>query len=213
MDAADSNPASVTPVPLLPDVAAGRAAAVDACIDRYGPLVWKVVRPACRSDGDAEDVTQETFIDLWKHAGRYDPGGGSEAAFVATVARRRLIDHLRRRGRREDLADMRHAVCEQRADAAAELDDEARAAREAMKELSDGQRQVIHLSVVGGLRYPEIAEALSMPLSTVKAHARRGVAKVRDALARRADAARVRRQNWKGLQGELVGEKKARDEQ
>ena len=85
--------------PLLVRVASGDADAVKACIDRYGPLVWSITRKMFRDERFAEDCVQEIFIELWKSAGRFDPERGSESTFIATIARRRLID-LRRRSQR-----------------------------------------------------------------------------------------------------------------
>ena len=49
----------------------------------------------------AEDAVQDIFIDIWTHAGRFDPSKASETTFVATITRRRLIDRLRKQGRRD----------------------------------------------------------------------------------------------------------------
>jgi len=59
---------------------------------------------------------------------------------------------------------------------------EAREAAQAMKGLRPEQRQVLHLSIVQGFSHQEIADALDMPLGTVKTHARRGLIQVREIL-------------------------------
>src|ERR1043165_482447 len=83
---------------LLARVAGGDPRAVRDCIARYGGLVWSIAR---RFEGaDAEDAVQEIFLDLWKSAARFDPQIASEPAFVAMIARRRLIDRRRTRRRR-----------------------------------------------------------------------------------------------------------------
>src|SRR3954470_11204914 len=84
--------------PLLGRVAAGDQQAVRECLARYGGLVWSIAR---RFEGnDAEDAVQEIFLDLWRSAPRFDPQLSSEPAFVAMLARRRLIDRRRMRQRR-----------------------------------------------------------------------------------------------------------------
>jgi RNA polymerase sigma-70 factor (ECF subfamily) len=65
--------------PLLPRVARGEADAVEACIARYSPLVWTLARRLSRDLTALEDLVQEIFIDIWKSAGRFDPGQASEA--------------------------------------------------------------------------------------------------------------------------------------
>ncbi|MEZ5978029.1 MAG: sigma factor [Planctomycetota bacterium] len=84
---------------LLPRIADGDREAVGLAIERYGALVWSMVRGVL-GDGDlAEDAAQEVFIDLWTKAARFDGSKSSEASFVALIARRRAID-VRRRARR-----------------------------------------------------------------------------------------------------------------
>ncbi|MCX5746449.1 MAG: sigma-70 family RNA polymerase sigma factor, partial [Proteobacteria bacterium] len=96
MVAPQQPPATVTP--LLARVAVGDRGALRECLDRYGGLVWSIARRFEASE--AEDAVQEIFVDLWKSAVRYDPEVASEPTFIAMIARRRLIDRRRSRGRR-----------------------------------------------------------------------------------------------------------------
>ena len=93
-------PQNETSATLLQRVQAGDAGALQACIDRYGGLIWSLALRLSPNYQDAEDATQEIFLDLWRNAGRYRPERGSEQVFVTVLARRRLIDRLRRSGRR-----------------------------------------------------------------------------------------------------------------
>src|SRR5690606_28395381 len=93
-------------------IASGDDSAVKECMDGFGGLVWSLARRYSESLADAEDAVQEIFLELWKHADRYDAAAGTEAAFVATIARRRLIDRVRARQRRprtETLDETTHA--------------------------------------------------------------------------------------------------------
>ena len=83
----------------LQRIAAGETEAVRECMDRYGGLVWSLARRFLYSSNEAEDAVQEIFLDLWKHAGRFDPNVAAEATYVAMIARRRLIDRVRKRTR------------------------------------------------------------------------------------------------------------------
>ncbi len=193
MEIANDEPC-IDPPPVLPRVAAGDAAAVSACIERYGGLVWSVTRQTCACDADAEDVTQETFLSLWRSADQFDASLGSEAAFVATIARRRLADYLRRKPKVTfDVT----ATLDGPTSADMPLDDEADAARQALAGLGDPQRHVVNLSIFGGLSYAEIGRRLGMPASTAKSHAARAMASLRDRLDRRREAIRVRRQQYR----------------
>jgi RNA polymerase sigma-70 factor (ECF subfamily) len=177
---------------LLPRVARGEADAVDACLARYGPLVWSLARKLSRDVAGLEDLVQEIFIDIWKSAGRFDPAKAPEPAFVAVIARRRIVDRRRRAARapehealEESSGSTEHAAFSQ-----VDLEDEARRARRALSRLAPEQRRLILMSVVEGLTHQEIATATGLPLGTVKSHIRRGLDKAAQAL-RAADESDV----------------------
>lgn len=167
--------------PLLARVAAGDSAAVRECLAVFGGLVWSIARRF--EPAEAEDAVQEIFLDLWKSAGRYDPRVATEIAFVAMLARRRLIDRRRSRMRRpategiDELPSFPDAQAPQ-PDTCAEAEQAARA----LQRLRPEQRQVLVLSTCHGLSHGEIAAQTGMPLGTVKAHARRGLLSIRAAL-------------------------------
>lgn len=150
------------------------------CIAHYGGLVWSLARRM--APGDAEDAVQEIFVDLWQSAPRYDASLGSEPTFVGMIARRRLIDRARRRQRRPDTEPLpdssRGGVAPRQ-----ELGIEAQQAARAMALLRPEQQQVLVLTAYHGLSHEEVATKTGMPLGTVKAHARRGLMRVREALA------------------------------
>lgn len=147
------------------------------CLDRYGALVWSVVRKAWVDVATVEDLVQEIFIEVWSSAERFDPERASEATFIATIARRRVIDRRRRVGRRPDFESVEDVEVGIEDDALSSVDvgDDARQARAALDELRPEQRKVILMSVVEGLTHPEIASATGLPLGTVKSHIRRGL--------------------------------------
>ncbi|MEO0649726.1 MAG: sigma-70 family RNA polymerase sigma factor [Planctomycetota bacterium] len=172
--------------PILHRVAAGDELAVRACMDRFGPLIWSLARRMLANRDEAEDAVQDIFVDVWRSSERYDPSVASETAFVATIARRRLIDRRRRAARRpeaellpetieadEDAIDERLADC-----------DEAALAERELEQLKPEQQQVLRLSIWEGLSHSAIAERTGMPLGTVKTHARRGLIQIRDSIAR-----------------------------
>lgn len=169
---------------LLPRIAAGDPGAVDQFLSRHSHMVWGLARRFCRSAEDAEDATQEIFVDVWKSAGRYDAAHGSEVTFLMTIARRRLIDRARRSGRRpaaellEDAGTIAAAPVEDRA----ELHDEVARAQAALSQLRPEQREVLGLALGQGRTHQEISAAIGIPLGTVKSHARRGLIRLREML-------------------------------
>jgi RNA polymerase sigma-70 factor (ECF subfamily) len=163
---------------ILARVATGDPAAMRECLARYGALVWSLARRHCASDTEAEDATQDVFIDVWKSARLYDAGIASETAFIAMIARRRLVDRRRRSARRipEAAGEVPEAVD---ARPTPETCAEAAMAAEVLAQLRPEQREVIRLATCCDLTHDEIARRTGMPLGTVKAHARRGLLRVR----------------------------------
>ncbi len=177
---------------ILQRIASGDGAAVEECIEQYGALVWSLARRYSLAGGgtmaDAEDAVQDIFIALWENANRFDASVASETTFVGMIARRRLIDRRRKQSRRKDSTLMSEGAPEpatpreERSEVRSELRDEAATAAQALERLRPEQRQVLELSLVHGRSYEQIAHSLSMPLGTVKTHARRGLLRVREEL-------------------------------
>jgi RNA polymerase sigma-70 factor (ECF subfamily) len=171
--------------PLLPRVAAGERLAVQRCIRRYGPIVWSIARRLSPTPADAEDAVQEIFLDVWRHAGRFDPTLGSEKVFVTLLARRTLIDRLRGcRGRlRAEMPLNDGWDHEGPSTNRAERDVEVDEARQLLARLPELQQRVIALSLVHGMSHAEISASTALPLGTVKTMLRRGIARMRSLLA------------------------------
>jgi RNA polymerase sigma-70 factor (ECF subfamily) len=187
-----TRPARRAPMPsrapdsVLDRVAQGDASAQRECIDRFGGLVWSIARRVTRTRAEAEEVVQEIFVDLWRTAGRFDPEQGSEEVFVTMVARRRLIDRMRRatqQGRPRSNNDVGSLGW---ANAGATVDScpEALAARQAVMRLRPELRKVLELGLLQGLSHAEIAKALQLPLETVEAMMRRGLIQTRELMGR-----------------------------
>lgn len=168
---------------VLPRLSSGEPQAAEECLDRYGSLVWALARRYTRNPSDAEDAVQEIFMEVWKNASRFDPSKASEAAFITMIARRRLIDQIRRLNRRLktlsldpeiDLAD----PLARKPEASAEVSLAARA----VSRLDVKEREVVVLSTYHGMSHGQIAEHTGLPLGTVKTYVRRGLSRVREAL-------------------------------
>lgn len=180
--------------PILPRIASGDAAAVTELMDRYGDLLWSLARTFTKSAADAEEAVQDIFVCLWERADRYSSDLGEEVTFVSVVARRRLIDRWRKASRQpgalgQDAADQSPDV-RAGAHGIAHSEDVAEAIR-VMSELGEDQRLVITLSIAHGMTHERIADHTGIPLGTVKTHIRRGLASVRERLARTSDMGRA----------------------
>lgn len=179
-------------VTLLARVAEGDREAFGRFYDSYAPLAFGVIRRILPQAGDAEDVLQEVFWEIWRLAPRYEPARGTPAAWVLTRARSRAIDRLRSLRRREEVGveAIDTAAAPSRTDHAAD-DPSARLpdrelVRGAMGTLVPAQREVVELAFFGGMTHTEIAARLSQPLGTVKTRMRTALKHMRAQLARTA---------------------------
>jgi RNA polymerase sigma-70 factor (ECF subfamily) len=168
---------------LFERMTAGDSAAVKECMDNYGSLVWTLARRFSKSAADAEDACQEIFLEIWKSAARYDPAMGKETTFIATIARRRLIDRARASRRRpeteeyDDTLSVDPETADQNSGAVAV---DVAAAERALAQLGEEQRTILLLGIVEGMTHSEIATATGKPLGTVKTQMRRGLIRLRE---------------------------------
>lgn len=126
-----------------------------------------------------------SFLDVWRSAPRFDPAVATDVAFVATMARRRLIDRRRSRSRRPDTETFQDPPTIQDDAGAGHIENcgEAMLANKALSLLRPEQRTVLLLAACHGRSHEEISGTTGMPLGTVKAHARRGLIRVRELLS------------------------------
>lgn len=171
---------------ILQRLATGDPSAVAASLDRFGSLVWMLALRMTPTRADAEDAVQDVFTEVWRVAGKFDPNIASARAFVAMIARRRLIDRARSNKRYQRVGTLvDDQAVESGGDApiaGAILDEEAMRAKAAIEQLRPEQQKVIRLAIAENWTHERIAEHLDMPLGTVKTHLRRGLLRVREIL-------------------------------
>lgn len=169
---------------ILKRLANGDQSAAEDCLKTYGGLVWSLARRMLWNSDDAEDAVQEIFVDVWKNAGRFDESLASETTFIVMIARRRLIDRIRFVERRISPDSLDDMIIEPQDSTEPDQQTviEAREAYGVLRELRQEQRQVLELALVHGHSHQEIADLTSMPLGTVKTHARRGLLQARELL-------------------------------
>lgn len=171
----------------LERMARGDQAGLAEIYDRHGRLVYSLALRIVRDRGDAEDVTQDVFVQAWRQASRFDTTRGNVAAWLLTMARSRAIDLIRRRRVRpqpgaDDMV-METKDASPAPDVQFEWVQRAEVIQEAMGALPLLQRLAIELAFFEGLTQAEIAEQLEVPLGTVKTRIRQGLLKLRDRLA------------------------------
>lgn len=154
----------------------------DATSRRLHGLVLRVVRDPAQ----AEEVTQEVYLEIWRTASRYDAGRGSALSWMLTIAHRKAVDRVRSAessSRREATYHHLNQTVDHDATAdAAHASLEARRVRSALSDLAQAQREAIELAYFGGYTHTEVAALLDLPLGTAKTRIRDGLIRLRDAI-------------------------------
>jgi RNA polymerase sigma-70 factor, ECF subfamily len=170
-------------------LAHGRREALRLLHDRYGSLIRGL---AARSLGreSAEELSQEVFVAVWRHAAAFDPERGTFRAWVLRITRTRVINELRRRRRRpRTRSHSAHVGDVTPADPGLSPDEEAcrahrrEAVRAAVDALPTPQREALGLAFLEDLTHEQVAALLDVPLGTTKSRIRAGVKTLRTRLA------------------------------
>jgi len=169
---------------LMHRVASGEEAAISELYDRFGSLVYKVARQLMPTQAEAEDAVQEVFIRLWQTADRYDPRRAKLVTWVMLLARRHLIDRIRRSAVRPNTTAFdpsRPAASDGPApqDRSA-ADDRNERLLACIAELPTLQREVIERAYLQGFTLREVSEQLETPIGTIKSALSRGLNKLRE---------------------------------
>jgi RNA polymerase sigma-70 factor (ECF subfamily) len=166
---------------LMARVARGESAALKHLYERHAARLLALAHRIIGARGEAEEVVQESFLEVWRRAKDFSTERGSVTTFVNTIVRSRAIDRLRSRGARERVTEA--AKNEPPRDSASPLEAvEQRVERErinaALMALPAEQRQVLELAYFEGLSQSEIAEKTGEPLGTVKTRVRLAMGKL-----------------------------------
>jgi RNA polymerase sigma-70 factor (ECF subfamily) len=168
---------------------AGDRAAFDQLFERYAPRLLRVLARQLASADEADDLLQQTFLQL--HRSRHDFRPGAEVRpWLYTIALNLKREYFRRRKRRPQSELRLDGYRDpQVAPHGAERVDAARALQRAFADLSPDQREVIELHWFEGFGFPEIAELVGANLNTVKVRAHRGYQVLRRVLGESGTAA------------------------
>ncbi|MBZ5738028.1 ECF RNA polymerase sigma factor SigK [Nocardioides mangrovi] len=147
----------------------------------YG-LAVRVVRDRAQ----AEEVTQEAFLEIWRTASRYDPDRGSALSWMLTITHRRAVDRVRsaEAATRRDLTyqHQNQSVDHDATAEAVQASLDAHRVRSAMAALTEVQREAVSLAYLGGYTHTEVATMLDLPVGTAKTRIRDGLIRLRDAM-------------------------------
>jgi RNA polymerase sigma-70 factor (ECF subfamily) len=174
---------------LMSELAAGRREALGPVHSRYAPLVFGL---AARSLdwATAEEITQEVFLTVWQKAATFDPARGTLRSWVSHITQTRVLNELRRRGRRPRLAPDSTGVGSENLPGSDPAPDEAvwhehrrAAVRAAVDSLPRPQREALSLAFLEDLTHEQVAAFLKLPLGTTKSRIRSGLKALRGSLA------------------------------
>jgi RNA polymerase sigma-70 factor (ECF subfamily) len=191
MNAADAShfDGSLSDEELMSQLAAGREDALGPLHGRYAPLLFNL---AAQSTGSAtaEEIVQDVFVAVWRKSGTFDPAKGTFRAWVLRIAHLRVLNELRRRGRRiqvePDPEGLRvGSVPEPGPSPPEETWREHRRAivRQAVAALPPPQRQALSLAFLEDLTHEQISDFLNLPLGTTKTRIRAGLHALRTRLS------------------------------
>ncbi|MFG3102108.1 sigma-70 family RNA polymerase sigma factor [Streptomyces sp. NPDC048182] len=171
---------------LIHEVALGDQESFSAVYDAVASSVLGVVRAVLRDHAQSEEVAQEVLVEVWRTAPKYRPERGSVINWILTLSHRRAVDRVRSveaaaaRDHKAALLDRTPEYDEVTEQVETRLEREQ--VRRCLRTLTEIQRQAVTLAYYRGLTYRQVAEALALPLGTVKTRLRDGLIRLRDCL-------------------------------
>jgi RNA polymerase sigma-70 factor (ECF subfamily) len=173
---------------LLAGIAGEDQHALAALYRRRGSLIYSLLVRMLVNEMEAQEVMQDTFVQIWRRACKYDPDRASPLAWMIMIARGLAWDRLRSRSRRNTtLAAFESEVASLEVEEVTgarqtERDELAAACAVALNGLPADQGRALQLAFLRGWTHEEIASAVGEPLGTIKARIRRGLLALRKAL-------------------------------
>jgi len=170
---------------LMRRVASNDEGAIGELYDRFGSLVFRMAYQSMPTRAEAEDAVQEIFVRLWKTASRYDDGRSALVTWVMLIARRHLVDKLRRNRARLKASslDGPTAVMPAAVEAGTsrlDTDERMKILLKRIESLPELQRTVVTRAYLGGQTLRQIGEELNTPLGTIKSALSRALVRLRE---------------------------------
>lgn len=170
---------------IMAAVQQGDSCALGILYSRYGAVVYRLALRILKGPQDAEDLTQEIFLNLEK-ATRYQPGRGSVLNFLMVITRSRALNRIRRgQSQGRLLQRCEHQYSDDFPNLPMEnatFSELSQRVVSALAALPPKQRQVLELAYYEGLSQSEITQQLQIPLGTVKTRSRQGLLKLKNLL-------------------------------
>jgi RNA polymerase sigma-70 factor (ECF subfamily) len=177
----------------------GDAAAWEEIVQRYNRRIYNICYRFAGSADDAQDLTQEVFIKMYRTLNTYDTGRGAFMTWVTTITRNLLVDHFRKTkqerltdsldtvgGEHEDAMPLSEQIPDRGAppDSTVQTRETRETVHNALQKLSPELREAVILRDLQDLDYKDIAIVLKVPEGTVKSRINRGRAELARLLQR-----------------------------
>ncbi|MEM6519508.1 MAG: sigma-70 family RNA polymerase sigma factor [Cyanobacteria bacterium P01_C01_bin.70] len=171
---------------LLEGIRSEQVEALREVYRRYGRLVHALGLRVLKTSEEAEDLTQEIFLQLWQKP-QYDASRGSLSTYLSLITRSRAIDRVRSQGSHVRLLQRWttahfHPAASDFPLEHADLREKVGRVRTALTELSEAERDILESAYYEGLSQSQIAQRLDLPLGTVKTRSRQALKKLRKKL-------------------------------
>lgn len=183
-DAVDLTSPSDAETELNARFGAGDERALAEIYRRWSPVVYTLALRSLGDRGDAEDVTQKTFVSAWTSRVSFDPSKARLSTWLVAIAKRRIADTHEARSRIRALQEQLQRTTSPDDLITAppvDLGETLLVARE-LEQLEPDAQRVMRLAFFDDLTHQEIANRLGMPLGTVKSHIRRSLTRLRTRL-------------------------------
>ena len=159
---------------------AGGEGALREAYDRCGAAVHHLAGRMLPVAVDAEEVTRATFVAAWSGRGSFDPGRGSMLGWLLGIARRKVVDQIRRAAGEDRIAEsVKRMTGSSPTEAASDRVVDRLVVASELAGLPDEQRRVLELAFYDDLTHQQIAAITRLPPGTVKGHLRHGMARLR----------------------------------
>ena len=149
--------------------------------EHYSGALYGVIRQIVTDTELANDVLQETFVNIWRRMDSYDPDKGRLFTWMLNIARNAAIDKIRSKGFQQSLKQIPLDGDMVQPGIRPGIDDYG--LKKQIHKLKDEQRLLIDLSYFQGYTHEQIAQALHIPLGTVKTRIRSALTQLRALLS------------------------------
>lgn len=177
--------ATLSDIELIQSLRAGSKEALGTLYDRYGSLVYTIALKILKQPSDAEDLTQEIFLNFCRQE-KFDPNRATLSTYLSMLARSRALNRLASHGSYQRSLQRLQWLSPDRTSTTplekASLSEQQEAVQQALSQLSEQHRQILEMNFYQGLSHSQIAQQLDVPLGTVKTKARKGLMELRQQL-------------------------------